>query len=297
MLIRKFYSTHSCITNPRKYRNLYEDLPDDISELCRILQNLILHYADASNAGYEIPHHRYREMDDRFVEVILSRIINLNKKSLIVKRAIDERVIGVCRDYAVLLCSILRHKKIPARLRSGFCPYFIPKFNLDSVCVEYWDRAKNKWCLVDARVGDYHVNKFKLDFDLTDLPLDKFIPAEDAWYACRKGLMKGNHFGSRHYRGLWYVRNRLLHELAFINKHEMLIWDLWGPMLNLKNLKPCVPEQDCFLLDRLTWLLRLKKRNLNELCRFYKNFPGLKVPEKISVFNPFFEEKFENVNL
>ena len=36
----------------------------------------------------------------------------------------DKRAVGVCRHFSLMLCSVLRSKGLPARIRCGFAPYF-----------------------------------------------------------------------------------------------------------------------------------------------------------------------------
>lgn len=298
MNIQQFYVAQSKITDPGNYGHLFDDLPNDLPELCKIIQNLVMHYADEDVFGYQIPASRYREMDDRCVEKILDRIMYYDQRPLKVTREVDKRVIGVCRDISVLLCSVLRHRKIPARLRSGFVSYCMPGFNPDGVCVEYWNDKCNKWCVIDSRTTLALIKKYKMqiDFDLYDVPIDKFLPAENVWKLCRSKIMRPNHFGSRQHRGLWYVRNRLIHEIAFINKEEVLVWDMWGHMLSEKNRKPFIPAEQYIILDRLASIIQEKRNELTTMQQCYQQ-DGYSVPDTVVVFNPFLKRRVEYVNV
>ncbi|MEV5986507.1 transglutaminase-like domain-containing protein [Streptomyces sp. NPDC052051] len=74
--------------------------------------------------------------------------------------------VGVCRDFALLHCSFLRHVGVPARLRSGFADYVgSDGFHGDHVVTEYWD-AERGWLLADPQMADpMVVDTFGIDFD------------------------------------------------------------------------------------------------------------------------------------
>lgn len=292
MNIYNYYIQHSQLSDPNKYSTLYDELPLDIPPLCTAIQNLILHYADQDMFQYQIPLTRFKEMDIRSVKEKLDLIFSYDERPLNNEREPQNRIIGVCRDNSLLLCSILRHKQIPARLRAGFGNYIIPGIYLDGVYVEYWNSEKKRWCSVDTRTSDNLLKKanIDLDFDLHDLPQTKYISAAAAWQSCRSGHMNPNRFGSRMHRGLWYVRNRLLQDFALLNKHEGLIWDLWGLMLSRdeENISK-VPMHQFAILDQLSELIINHSYNINAIHDFYQSNSILHMPKTILVDNPFSE--------
>lgn len=204
----EFYVEQSKATSPEDYQYLYDDLSDDLVVLCENIRGLFLHFSEQDDFNYKIPPHRYHETNNRYVKNILQQIHSYDKRSLTQPREIAHRMIAVCRDYSILLCSILRHKNVPARLRIGFSNFLTPGFYLDWICVEYWNKYNKKWTCMDSRITSYHLKKFKikLDFSLLDIPEDRFISAAQAWQLCRSGSVNPNRFGSAHFRGLWYVR-------------------------------------------------------------------------------------------
>src|SRR3989338_8994136 len=204
--MKVFYKTHSLITLPKGYSFLFNNLPNDIVTLCQIIRDLFIHIADEDIFNYAIPPERYKEMHYRYTHILLKKIFEKDNRSLVEKRSISNRLIGICRDMALLECSILRHRGIPARLRVGFADYFTPGIYLDGMWLEYWDSNKEKWCMADVRTSSVHIEKYKLniDFDLYDIPAEKFISAELAWKLCRECKIKPSRIGSRRVRGLWY---------------------------------------------------------------------------------------------
>ncbi|WP_399894900.1 transglutaminase-like domain-containing protein [Streptomyces sp. BBFR51] len=140
----------------------------------------------------------------------------------------------MCRDFALLYCSFLRHAGIPARLRSGFADYFGPDgFHGDHVVTEYWDPARG-WLLADPQLADPVVcERWKVDFDPMDVPRDRFIVAGKAWRAIRAGDADPRTFGLHPPQegpmfGEWFVAHDVRIDLAALNKVETLLWDTWG---------------------------------------------------------------------
>jgi len=65
--MQKFYSTHSCITDPGKYSALISDLPANVPELVKIIQGLILHLHWTKKNGVFPSNERKLEVNLRFV--------------------------------------------------------------------------------------------------------------------------------------------------------------------------------------------------------------------------------------
>lgn len=289
--ILDYYTTQSLITHPGKYAELYADLPGDVPSLCKIVQGLILHSADGNLYNYQIPLHRLKELDNRYCENILASILALDASPLTITRPAAKRVIGICRDSSVLLCSILRHKNIPARLRVGFSIYHFPDFYHDQVLVEYWRTAEQCWGLVDARTTAELViqRKMHISFDLTNMPVDKFISAGLAWEKSRNKQEDSKKFGTglqHRIRGLWYIRNKLLQDIAALNKMELLLWDCWGFMLNTEAEIPPTDLAELLLLDEIACLTQASDARFAELQAAYTNHSNLKVPASIMSFSP-----------
>lgn len=269
----QYYIKQSALTDPGNYSDFFKNLPDNFTELCSSVQTIILHYGDAQSIGYSIPREKWIETELRYAHKILE-----NKFHSL------EKIIGCCRDFSLILCSMLRHRQIPARVRYGFSTYQIPKFHHDQAVVEYWCENKSRWCLVDPRINDIVIKNFKLkiDFDIYDLPRDKFLTAGEAWYLCRNKIKDPNQFGTgilKRSVGLSYIRNKLLKDLASLNKTELLMWDCWGEMLNT--------EIDFDLCDYIAELTRLPRISFEECRNIYENSSNLKVPNSIFSANPF----------
>jgi hypothetical protein len=48
-------------------------------------------------------------------------------------------------------------------------------------CYHHWNAAEARWILVDAQIDELQRAKLHPDFDLLDVPRDRFVIAGDAW--------------------------------------------------------------------------------------------------------------------
>jgi hypothetical protein len=267
------------MTDPGAHAGAFDELPSDIGSLVRTVQDLLVHEHLASAYGLELPDERRRESHIRPVERMLRSLLARDGRPLSVARAVDERLVGVCRHFTVLLVSILRAKGVPARARCGFGGYFFPGRYEDHWVCEYWNSGCQQWTLVDAQIDAVQREIFKPSFDLLDVPRDRFLVAGEAWARCREGETDPQAFGVFDMRGLVEVAQNLLRDFAALNNMEMLPWDVWGAMP-----RGSLPSgADLELFDRLAALTRKPDSDFDEICRQYSESDRLRVPA--SVFN------------
>jgi hypothetical protein len=285
-----FYRTHSTMSDPGAAAPLLADLPkDDLSALCRIVQTTYRHYM-VSN---ELPLDRRKEVDLRRAELLWQRIHQLDPRPIMEPRPKELRVVGCCRDASLLLCSMLRHQGIPARLRIGFARYIktVPGFYVDHVVAEVWDSGR--WKLVDPEQSDKLIEMNGILFDVQDIPHDEFLISGQAWAAVRSEREDANNFGGgpedTFWRGEWAIRQRMLQDALALNKVEYLLWDTWG----LMNMDPPT-EGDLRWLDQVA---SLTKGDANYVIDFPAvraliDDPRLAPPERFMTYSPvvpFFE--------
>ena len=84
--------------------------------------------------------------------------------------------------------------------------------------------------LVDAQVDEPQAKFYRPDFDLLDVPRDRFLVAGDAWAACRTGGADPMTFGvgGTENWGLVEVLGDLLLDLAALQNIELLPWGWYG---------------------------------------------------------------------
>jgi hypothetical protein len=242
-----YFAEHGAVTDPGPHAALLDSLPDPLDQLCRSIQGLLIHRNWAEAYGVRLPPERAGDAQARSVDRILDFILELDSRPLAEQRDPLKRFAGTCRDFAVLLCAVLRHRGLPARARCGFGTYFVPGRFEDHWICEHWDSVTERWVQTDAQLDEVQREKLKLDFDSLDMPEDRFVVAGAAWRQCRRGDADPEQFGIFDMHGLWFVRGNVLRDLASLNRVEVLPWDDWGMLLRLGENEG-VPE-DLQLID------------------------------------------------
>lgn len=279
----EFYATQSRITDPGPHAHRFADLPSDVERLCQVVQGLILHYRSGPLHNYLIQADRLSEIDLRYVARMLDRIFALDDRPLLEPRRPEKRLVGCCRDFAALFCSMARARGIPARARVGFATYFAEDFCHDHEIVEVWDAAKRRWRLVDPEISEELHPANPLSFDARDVPRDQFLVGGLVWQLCRERRIVPEKFGvgpDEEAKGWWFIRHKLIQDLAAQNKQELLLWDCWGLMEDGPT------ETDLALLDGVATLTQGGNDAFAGLRAVYEREPGLKVPPVVNSYSP-----------
>ena len=272
------------MTSGGKYAAALEKLPSDPAALIAVVQGLMVHeYAASDFYGFAIPEKRKAESHIRPAEEMLDRIFALDSRPLVVPREVEERLVGVCHHFVVLLTAMLRAKGVPARARYGFGPYFNPGFFEDHSICEYWNAAKSRWVLVDPQFDEVWRQRLKISHDALDVPRDGLLVGADAWAKCRAGEADASRFGifKGGLRGMWFIAGVLIRDLAALNKMEMLQWDVWGAMPRPDESQ--LTDEQLSFFDRIAALTRDPDASFGELRSLYETDEGVRVPP--AVFN------------
>jgi hypothetical protein len=139
---------------------------------------------------------------------MLEGIQELDPRPLTEERPPERRLIGNCRDSAVLFCAILRHQGRPARARAGFATYFQPGFFGDHWVCEPWEAERQRWVSVDP---DISPDPALWGFDTLDVPADRLLVAGRAWQACRAENADPVRFGMPQFPGKREPSGSLFH--------------------------------------------------------------------------------------
>ncbi|RCJ30622.1 transglutaminase [Nostoc punctiforme NIES-2108] len=281
--ILDFYSRPTGMTSAGEFASMLNTLPNDVAALVRIVQGLGVYDVVAPDFyDFNIPDERKNEIHIRSIEKMLDRLFAIDDQLLTVARPVEKRLVCRCRNFSLLLLSMLRAKGIPARLRCGFAAYFKRGYFEDHWVCEYWNAAKKRWILVDAQLDEVWQENLMIDFDILDVPRSSFLVAGDAWAECRTGEADPSKFGIAFadLYGLWFVAGNLVRDVAALNKMEMLPWDIWGV-----QLQPDEPINDEHLefFDKLTAFSCNPDVSFDELHKFYEENDDLRVPT--TVFN------------
>ncbi|MBI4757910.1 MAG: transglutaminase domain-containing protein [Chloroflexi bacterium] len=271
----EYYAQPGLITDPKEHARLLESLPTEISALCQVVQSILVHVFWAERYGLTLSEDQKKEAEIRTVAKKLARIRELDDRPLTVARPLEKRLVGNCRDFATLLCAILRYQGVPARARCGFGAYFLPNHYEDHWVCEYWKAEDQRWALVDAQLDQLQRQVLQIQFDPLDVPRDQFLTGGKAWLMCRAGQADPDHFGIFDMRGLWFIRGDLLRDLLALNKIEILPWDGWG--LIAKDEKELTEEERAFL-DHVAALTLAGNEAFPQIRSTYENDARLRMP-------------------
>ena len=275
-----YYSTPGPMTDPGPYAGLFDGLPEDISVLCQVLQGVMVHIFWAERYGLKLSDERKAEVNLRAVAAQLARLLMLDDRPLTVRRPLERRLVGNCRDFSTLLCAILRHQGRPARARCGFGAYFLPNHYEDHWVCEYWRAEEERWVLVDAQLDDFQIRTLGVRFDPLEVPRDQFIVGGQAWQMCRSGQANPDHFGIFDMRGLWFVRGNLVRDVLALNKIEILPWDGGFGLLAKREEEATEEDVALDLMDRIAALTLAGDQAFGELRALYESEDRLWVPSE-----------------
>ncbi len=138
-----------------------------------VVSGLVLHPLEAAARSIAIPETSRGDAHLRSVGEFLQVLIARDRRSLQIPRKSEHRLFGVCRDYALIACSILRTAGIPARLRVGFADYFTPHYLEDHWVCEY--RDGHVWRLLDAELAPDIRSRYSIAFEAHDVPRQRFL--------------------------------------------------------------------------------------------------------------------------
>lgn len=270
------YRTQSLITDPGEMGHLYQQLPEQVGELVKIVQGLLVHIHLAQHYHLELTSQQKEEVRMRWVRRMLAGVLQKDSRPLGEARPPERRLVGNCRDHTVLLVSLLRAKGIPARARCGFARYLEPGSFMDHWICEYWDEKAQRWIGVDPQIDPMQRELFKLAFDPLEVPSDQFVNGARAWQLCRSGQEDPGKFGILDFHGLWFVLGDYVRDLAALNKMELLPFDFWGIMERADRLTPAELE----MLDEVASLVVAAGPEIHQVY----NWSEFKVPKQILTY-------------
>ena len=219
-----------------------EGLPADPVGICTVVRDLVIQPHDAAAAG--VPEDRLPERNIRPARTLVGVLTSLHPAPLAQPRTPDRRVVGTCRHFATLACTLLRASGVTARARCGFASYFVPGRYVDHWIIEYL--RDGRWVRVDTEILGGSV----LDRP-DDLAPGQFLTGGESWALYRSGSVDPDLFGvhGTDNWGVGEIRGNAVRDLASLNGLEMLPWDEWGRM-TASYQGTTGPEYDA-LMDRI----------------------------------------------
>lgn len=215
------------MTCPGRHAASFNTLPDAVAALVDVARGLFVHCDYLGLYRLDDAACLAVSRDTLTVEQRLGRIFANAADPLTVVRRPACREVGTCRDYALMVCAMLRHKGIPARVRCGFARYFSTGRFEDHWICEYWQTLQARWARADAQLDDRHRNHLGISFDTTDLPDGEFVTAEESWRLVRNDGVDPDLFGHGAVAGEWFLWVNLSRDYLSLCGHEVSGWDGW----------------------------------------------------------------------
>jgi hypothetical protein len=250
-----------------------EGLPDDPSEVCRVVQGVLVHEEWAPAYGLYLSEDRRQQVRIRPAAAMVEEILAMDPAPIVEPRPPERRMVGNCRHFATLTTAFLRRAGVPARARCGFASYFEPGRMVDHWITEH--RAGARWVRVDSQLDELQRKVLEPEFDPTAIPVGRFLPAGEAWALCRTGSDDPSRFGIFDMWGMWFIRSNVVRDLAALNKMELLPWDAWGPMTFRRDPDP----DQATLVDEIAAIIATD--DVTSIRLLYESDAGLAVPATV----------------
>src|ERR1700710_2122443 len=132
---------HSAMSDTGGHDAAIGEMPTDIGGFNAIVQGFIIHTEWLGAYGVDAAAFATLSRDTLPAADRLALVLKGDARPLVVRRSPEKRTVGTCRDYALVLCGLLRSKGVSARLRCGFANYLGDGWEDHWVC-EYWDRKR-----------------------------------------------------------------------------------------------------------------------------------------------------------
>lgn len=264
-----FYRQYSSYTDPGNYEYLYENLPDSLPELCSLIKSQIIHpFAELPKYREQIPKERWQEyLSYPTVQSILNGLVSLDSSGIVNNRKPEDRLVLGCNQNALLLASILKYRRVPARVRYGHATYILPGVHISHTICEVWNESDKRWMLVDPSM------------DMVDFSREKFDISNELWLKMQKGEIDPNQYGiPGRYTGLVSIVGKVCTDLASILGIEYPIYQ-YAPILDyaFENDKQLTTEH-LELLNRISELMKsINAGNLSKLKELYNNSPEIQI--------------------
>lgn len=276
---REHYLSFSTFTNPGLYKDLLRELPDDVREIGRLVRQNFVHRTTLawgntkSNSDLrfgdmnEMPWWRQPEDDNLTTAVaMLAELYRRDERGLTPDRKVNDKLVLTCRYDSILMASILKSKGIPARVRSGFAPYFIANNSIDHWINQYWDDTQQRWITIDADGSISHNG----DFDAYDMPEGTFDWSAKAWLDVRQGkTAPAYYWNAADFSGLMPIAWALFHDFHCLMNNEKIY--LHHPKMVCYGDFPKLTDAQLKDIDDLAGLLLNPDDNYDELLSVWEN--------------------------
>lgn len=229
------WAAHTPASDPGEFAALLEAVPPDPATIATVARNLIAHYVGLRT---ELPVETRTDIHLRRLADRLAVDQDRHRRPLDAPRPVGGRLQGCCRDHTLFAVAVLRQHGVPARSRVGFAGYFEPRWHHDHVVAEYHDGVR--WIRFDPELEP--------DTDAVPDPLDldsgahaPFATAAEVFLAMRRGDLDPGRYGvapGSPLAGEPFVIGEVLYEVAHRYGDEVLLWDVWGALIDVDHGTP-----------------------------------------------------------
>jgi len=266
-------TAHGGMDDPGAYRDMVAELPGDVPSLVKLVQNALVHQHIAGWVyGLTFDAVRTKEPWLRTTEEKLGWLKSHGYRHIGDPHPVEERMVGICRDFSVLATCLFREVGIAARARCGFAAYFEPGKFIDHWVVEWWNPARDGWQLTDAQLDGPQLDKLGHPVDPSDVPRDRFVTAPLAWRMAREGLADPQSFGILQWWGYDFMAWNLVLDANALLGDPFQPWDRWGTYAARPS--EVWTADDWALFDALA----RATEDSAALAAFMTEHPGLRVP-------------------
>ncbi len=288
--ILEFYKQYSSFTDPGKYEYLYKNLPDSLPELCRLIKSQFIHpFSELPQYRNQIPEERWNEWLTSYptVQSIMKGLLTYDSRGFVNDRKPEDRLVLGCREYAIILASVLKYRGIPARIRVGHAPYLEPGLHLSHAICEVWNETESRWMLVDPGINMIDFNRDQFDF------------SNEVWLKMQKGDINPNlYIAPPNITGLVSILGKISLDLSSLLGNEFTVAQ-YAPMLDycLKNNNHLTTGQ-IEILNKICKLMNtLDAKNLSELKEIYNKTPEIQITETFKMDAKALENNIGNASI
>jgi|SRR5665213_132002 len=219
------WKAQSAMSDPREFSQSLKRKASNVREALNFVQGQLIHCDWLESYGRD---NRNTDADSRFTLPVHDRLKRLNPAGvdLVQSRPISIREVGTCRDYALLLCAILRAGGWAARVRCGFASYFSSGWEDHWVC-EYLDLASGQWLVADAQLDEVIALECAIDFPPEDVARSSFKAAGEAWLDFRSQSLSPEEFGHGDTKGSWFIAVNVIRDHLALGDQITSKWDSW----------------------------------------------------------------------
>ena len=275
----RLYLEQDIMTEVKTMKHMVAGIENNIKVIVEYVQNILMHQYWSEAYGVKVTEQRKREPFIRSFEDKLIFLSKLGYTHVSDKKANENKMMGICRDFSIVSAALCREAGIPARARCGFANYFEKGKYIDHWVLEYWNENKKQWVMVDAQLDIIQQKALKLPFDPLNVSEEYFITGPKAWLMCREGVIDQSLFGIFKWWGYDYLRCNLILDVNSLLKLPMQPWDMWEGYKS-KPIEEWT-EKDYGIMDNLSRLALNVDNDFDALYEYVQLNHKIKVPEDL----------------